>query len=208
MSAAPANRVLREAPYTAYIMLASVLSIACFISLFRSASDSSTRTGPLIVLGDIASHVSGRPGNTLAPISDWLQAAGGTVSVIAVVAFIIGLVYFAKERKNTPPLPVWFGAPAAFVGLAGLWEVHPRWAVWVGFGCIAVFFIIAAVDQFTQPICTRGGDPVSFSGHVMMNWLLVVAFIVLAPLAVVADNWPRRSTGSPRSPCKGDTQTI
>lgn len=200
MSDTPVLRALREAPYTAYCMLASILSIACFISLFRSASDSSTRTGPLVVVGDIASHVSGRLDDAFASISDWLQAAGGTVSVIAVVAFIIGLVFFAKERKNNPPFPVWFGASTALIGLAGLWEVHPMWAPHVASGCVVVFIVITMVDQLTQPICTMGGEPVTFTGHLIMNWLLVVAFIVLWPLSVVADNWPSRSTESPQVP--------
>lgn len=69
MSGTAVFKALRAAPYTAYLMVASTLTIACWTAFIHEMFRGKGELRPLTVIGDVLDFVSGRTPSALTSLS-------------------------------------------------------------------------------------------------------------------------------------------
>lgn len=184
MSGTAVFKVLRAAPYTAYLMVASTLTIACWTAFIHQMFLGKGELRPLTVIGDVLNFVTGRTPSALTSLSDWLRAEAGMTSVIAVGVFVagIGLFYLSARDERA----VWYGLPTAYIALAGFAEVEPRVALFTGLGAFLLQAFIGGLQMaWDARTPTEGYVPLSGLERLLNQWTVTTAGLICGPLILV-----------------------
>lgn len=185
-------KVIKSASNTVYIMLASALAIASWTAFIHRGLRQAGDLRPLTVIGDAINFLTGQAPTSLTSLSIWLRTEAGMVGIIALGAFVVGIIFFGRPNNEDTLIPAWFGAPTALIALAVFWEIQPRAGALMSYFALGVLTLVAVGIELWHARYVCGPERVAYLGYLLMNWIFTTAGLVIAPINLVYELKERR----------------